>query len=143
VPDLNSAEVRKIEEDEKIKRHNSNPYEKWQDGKAEKCIGDIWTMIRAQMIFSGRSTPRILWERCIVHSGELKRILPCAANPGFKSPYQMVNDEKVQIKQLKPFGSRSQTASRVPCYRRSVDVFVSMYTPGSGVCSDFSFEIFT
>jgi hypothetical protein len=104
-PELNSAEVRKIEEDEKLKRHNSNPYEKWQDGKAEKCIGDIWTMIRAQMIFSGRSTPRILWERCMVHSGELKRILPCTANPGFKSPYQMVHNEKVQIKQLKPFGS--------------------------------------
>ncbi len=60
--ELQSSEVQKIEEEAQISRHYSNPYEKWQDGKAEKCIGDCWTMTRSQMIFSGRSTPKALWE---------------------------------------------------------------------------------
>ena len=101
--EMGSAEVQKIEEEEKIHRHHSNPYEKFQDGKAEKCIGDCWSMTRVALLFS--NTTRKLWERSWKNSQEVKRCLPCAANVDFQSPYQLVYGDKVSISHLKPFGS--------------------------------------
>ena len=36
---------------------------------------------------------------------EVKRCIPCTANPGFQSPYQMIHGKKISIDHLKPFGS--------------------------------------
>ena len=65
--ELGSAEVQKIEGEEKnqkIDRHYLNPYEQFQDCKAEKCIGDCWLMTRA-VLFSNTTISALLTVGCI------------------------------------------------------------------------------
>ncbi len=38
--EFNSAEVKQIYTDHSIERHLANPEQQFQNGKAEKCIGD-------------------------------------------------------------------------------------------------------
>ena len=47
-----SAEVKQIYLDHAIKRHFSNPEQQFQNGKAEKCIGDVWTMTKVALLIS-------------------------------------------------------------------------------------------
>ena len=86
--EFKSAEVLKILEEEKILPQNSNPREQFQNGKAEKCIGDCWAMTRPSLIFSNMT--RRVW----LHSAYVKGHLPTAANEGFKSPIHMMTGEK-------------------------------------------------
>ena len=100
--ELHSAEVQRIAAEEKFVQHSSNEYEQWQDGKAEKCIGDCWSMARSSMIFSW--TPSKFWDPAWHNAGYVKRHLPCAANIHFQSPLQMVYGRKQSVKHLYPFG---------------------------------------
>ena len=54
--ELQSAQVQAIAEAEKFSLQRSNPYEQFQNGKAEKCIGDCWSMTRTSLLFC--SVPR-------------------------------------------------------------------------------------
>ena len=49
--EFQSAEVLKILEEENILPQYSNPREQFQNGKAEKCIGDCRAMTRSSFIF--------------------------------------------------------------------------------------------
>jgi hypothetical protein len=42
--EFNSAEVQQICWNNGIKREFSNPGQQFQNGKAEKCLGDVWLM---------------------------------------------------------------------------------------------------
>ncbi len=44
--EFNSAAVQQICREKGIKRRFSNPGEQFQNGKAEKCIGDVWMMTK-------------------------------------------------------------------------------------------------
>ena len=48
--EFKSAEVLKILEEGKILPEYSNPREQFQNGQAEKCIGDCWAMTRSSLI---------------------------------------------------------------------------------------------
>ena len=86
-----------------IKRHLSNPGEQFQNGKGEKCVGDVWMMTKTALLFS--NVPRVLWDEAWSHAGTVKRHLPCAANEGFKSPLHMITGNKVSLAHILPFGS--------------------------------------
>ena len=101
--EFNSAEVKQIYLDHSIKRHLANPEQQFQNGKAEKCIGDVWTMTKVALLFS--NVPRILWDQAWTHAAAVKRHLPSAANGGFKSPLHMISGNKVSLAHLLPFGS--------------------------------------
>ena len=84
--EFKSAEELKILEEEKIFPQYSNPREQFQNGKAEKCIGDCWAMTR--------NMTRRVWEDAWLHSAYVKGHLPTATNEGFKSPIHMMTGEK-------------------------------------------------
>ncbi len=44
--EFDSAEVQQICREKGIKRHFASPGEQFQNGKAEKCIGDVWMMTK-------------------------------------------------------------------------------------------------
>jgi hypothetical protein len=69
---------------------------------AEKCIGDVWLMTNFGLLFS--NIPRTPWDESWIHSGYVKRHLPCTANEGFKSPLHMITGDKVTMKHILPFG---------------------------------------
>ncbi len=54
--ELNSAAVQELEVYRKygIKRHLSCPGQQFQNGKAEKCIGDVWLMTKIELLFSNQ-----------------------------------------------------------------------------------------
>ena len=86
-----------------IKRHLSSPGQQFQNGKAEKCVADVWIMTKVALLFS--NVPRILWDEAWFHAGNVKRHLPSTANEGFKSPLHMITGNKVSLGHLLPFGS--------------------------------------
>jgi hypothetical protein len=90
---FNSAEVKQIYLDLSIKRHLANPEQQLQNGKAEKCIGNVWTMTKVALLFL--NDPRILWDQPWTHAAAVKRHLPWAANKGFKSQLHMITGNKV------------------------------------------------
>jgi transposase InsO family protein len=47
--EFNSAEVQQICREKGIKRHFASPGEQFQNGKAEKCIGDVWMMTKTAL----------------------------------------------------------------------------------------------
>ena len=100
--ELNSAEVQQIYLDNGIKRNLSNPGQQFQNGKAEKCIADIWIMTKVALLFS--NVKRYLWEESWLNAGYVKRHLPSTANEGYKSPLHMITGNKVSLRHL-PFGS--------------------------------------
>ena len=100
--ELNSAEVNAICTQNGIKRQTSNPGQQFQNGKAEKCIGDLWNMTKTSLLFSG--CPRRLWEHAWRNACYVKRHLPCSANPGFQSPLQMIEGKQIELSHLLPFG---------------------------------------
>ena len=63
--EFNSAEVKQIFLDHGIKRHFSNPEQQFQNGKAEKCIGDVGTMTKVVLLFL--NVPRDLWDEAYSH----------------------------------------------------------------------------
>jgi hypothetical protein len=101
--EFNSAEVQQIYLIHSIKRQLSSPGQQFQNGKAEKCIGDVWIMTKVALLFS--NVPRILWDEAWLNAGAVKRHLPSAANEGFKSPLHMISGNKVSLSHLLPFGS--------------------------------------
>jgi hypothetical protein len=101
--EFDSAEVQQIYLDNGIKRQFSSPGQQFQNGKAEKCIGDVWLMTKTSLLFS--NTPRILWDECWIHAGTVKRHLPSTANEGFKSSLHMITGNKVSLAHILPFGS--------------------------------------
>ena len=68
--EFKSAEVLKILEEVKILPQYSSPREQFQNGKAEKCIGDCWIMTRSSLIFSNM-TKRV-WKDAWLHSAYVK-----------------------------------------------------------------------
>ena len=58
--ELNSTEVQKTLREHGIKHQLSCPYQQFQNGTAEKCIGDLWMMTKISLLFSG--VPRYLWD---------------------------------------------------------------------------------
>jgi hypothetical protein len=77
--------------------------EQFQNGKAEKCIADVWIMTKVAFLFS--NVPRILWDEAWFNAGNVKMHLPSTANEGFKSPLHMITGNKVSLGHLLPFGS--------------------------------------
>jgi transposase InsO family protein len=73
--EFNSAEVKQIYLDHSIEQHLANPEQQFQNGKAERCIGDVWTMTKA-LLFS--NVPRLLWDEEWRHTSAVKRHLPSA-----------------------------------------------------------------
>jgi hypothetical protein len=100
---FNSAEVTQIYLDHASKRHFFNPQQQYQNGKAEKCIGDVWTIIKVALLFS--NIPRILWDQAWARAAAVKRHLPSAANEGFELPLHTISRNKVSLAHLLPFGS--------------------------------------
>ena len=103
--EFTSAEVRQIAIDLQIMLQLSNEYQQVQNGKAEKCIGDCWSMTRTSLLWS--CVPLQLWERAFKNAGRIKRYLPCAANPDFMSPLQAVargEKQPMPEKEFPPFG---------------------------------------
>jgi hypothetical protein len=100
--ELNSREVQDICVKNGMNRQLSNPEQQFQNGKAEKCIGDLWLMTKTTLLFSG--CPRKLWEDAWKNACNVKRHLPCSSNPGFQSPLQMITGKKVESSHLLPFG---------------------------------------
>ncbi len=82
---------------------NFYPGEQFQNGKAEKCIGDVWIMTKVALLFS--NVPRIVWDEAWLNAGAVKRHLLSAANEGFKSPLHMITENKVSLSHILPFGS--------------------------------------
>ncbi len=95
--------MKHINLDHAIEQHFSNPGQQFQNGKAEKCIGDVWTMTKVALLFS--NVPRISWDEAWTYAATVKRHLPSAANEGFKSPLHMISGNKVSLTHLLPFGS--------------------------------------
>ena len=93
--ELNSAEVQQIYLENGIKRNMSNPGQQFQNGKAEKCIADIWIMTKVALLFS--NVKRYLWEESCLNAGYVKRHLPSTANRGYKSPLHMITGNKVSM----------------------------------------------
>jgi transposase InsO family protein len=50
--EFNTAEVQQIYRDKGIKRQFSSPGQKFQNGKAGKCIGDVWLMTKTILLIS-------------------------------------------------------------------------------------------
>jgi transposase InsO family protein len=50
--ELNSAEVQRIQQENGIKRQFSCPNQRYQNGAAEKSIGDLWMMAQTLSLFS-------------------------------------------------------------------------------------------
>jgi transposase InsO family protein len=87
--EFNSAEVQQICRNNGIKREFSNPGQQFQNGKTEKCIGDVWLMTKTTLLFSNVS--RALWDEAWFNASYVKTHLPTTANEGFKSPIDMSN----------------------------------------------------
>ena len=83
--EFKSAEVLKILEEEKILPQYSNPREQFQNGKAEKCIGDCWAMTRSSLILSNM-TRRVL-EDAWLHSAYVNGHLSAVANEGLNHQF--------------------------------------------------------
>jgi transposase InsO family protein len=79
--EFNSAEVQQICWNNGIKREFSNPGQQFQNGKGEKCVGDVWLMRKTTLLFS--NVPRALWDKAWFNASYVKRHLPTTANEGF------------------------------------------------------------
>ena len=101
--EFNSAEVQQICRNNGIKREFSNPGQQFQNGKGEKCIGDVWLMTKTTLLFS--NVPRALWDEAWFNASYVKRHLPTTANEGFKSPIHMITGQKARLSHILPFGS--------------------------------------
>ena len=101
--ELNSTEVQKTLREHGIKHQLSCPYQQFQNGTAEKCIGDLWMMTKISLLFSG--VPRYLWDEAWFNAAYVKRHLPTTANEEFKSPLHMITGDRVNINHIHPFGS--------------------------------------
>ena len=76
--EFNSAEVQQINLENGIKRHLSNPGQQFQNKKAEKCIADVWIMIKVALLLS--NVKRYVWDESWLNAGDVKRHLPSTAN---------------------------------------------------------------
>jgi hypothetical protein len=101
--EFNSAEIQQICRNNSIKREFSNPGQQFQNGKGEKCIGDVWLMTKTILLFS--NVPRALWDEAWFNARYVERHLPTTANEGFKSPIHMITGQKTRLSHIFPFGS--------------------------------------
>ena len=80
--EFKSAEVQQIYLENGIKGRLSNPGQQFQNGKAEKCLADVWIMTKVALLLS--NIKRYLWEESWLNAGYVKRHLPSTAYEGFK-----------------------------------------------------------
>ena len=76
------------------------------NGVAERQIGVLCTMVRHALIH--QRLPLTFWGEAFRFAAHVRNRLPCSANPGHKSPYEMLTQSKPQWKTLRTFGA--------PCY---------------------------
>jgi hypothetical protein len=97
--ELNSAEVKQMYLEHSNKTHlpNSNPEQQFQNGKAKKCIGDVWTMTKVALLFS--NDLRVPWDVAWTsrYAAAVKRHLLLAANDGFNLQPHMITGHKVSL----------------------------------------------
>ncbi len=92
--EFNSAEVQQICRNNGIKCEFSKSWQQFQNGKGEKCIGDVWLMTKTILLFS--NVPRALWDEGWFNASYVKRHLPTTANEGLKSPIHMITDNRTK-----------------------------------------------
>ena len=111
-PDFNCDKFRQVLRHHSITHEPSPPDASAQRGLAERGIGVLSKISRADLAWAKAPLP--FWGEAVQHSGPTSNNSPNSANPENKSPYQMVNpDRPSQLHKMKPFGCLAFTLIKV------------------------------
>jgi len=86
-----------------ITYETNTPYTSQQNGRAESGIRVIRNKARALLI--NAHLPVQAWNFAVTEAARIINLLPCTANPGSLSPYEMVTGQRPHRSQLLVFGS--------------------------------------
>jgi hypothetical protein len=89
-----------------IRLEPTNKYSSASNWTAERSIGIITSMIRTLLVSA--KLPQTLWAEAALTATYLINRLPTTANPGDKTPFEMLYGKAPNLAHLKVFGCKAQ-----------------------------------